>query len=78
MKCIRKKNCKCKRKICKCSPYNCNGSLNFTGYASMGSSHSCYYKCEKCKAVYVIYDRDSDDYGKPNPKNYTFLGFSKK
>jgi hypothetical protein len=39
----------------------------------MGGSHSNYYKCDNCKAVYEIYDRDMD-----NPEEYIFLGYDKK
>jgi uncharacterized protein YbcV (DUF1398 family) len=56
----------CKRKKCK-------GELYFIGYASMGGSHSNYYKCDECKAIYEIYDRDIN-----NSKEYIFCGFSKK
>lgn len=45
----------------KCAKKGCNGDLDFIGYASMGSSHSNYYKCDKCGNVYEIYDRNEGD-----------------
>ena len=44
-----------------CAKEKCNGRLSFIGYASMGSSHSNYYKCDKCGNVYEIYDRSEGD-----------------
>ncbi len=56
-----------------CTKKKCKGYLSFQGYASMGGSHSNYYICNDCKAVYIIYDRDID-----NPKEYIFLKKNKK
>lgn len=36
----------------------CKETLHFAGYASMGGSHSNYYRCPECKRVVEIYDRD--------------------
>ncbi|KKK82139.1 hypothetical protein LCGC14_2806350, partial [marine sediment metagenome] len=40
--------------VCK----DCDVSLRFDGYASMGGNHSNYYKCPKCERVVTIYDYD--------------------
>jgi phage FluMu protein Com len=37
--------------------WQCGSELGWAGYASMGGSHSNYYKCAKCKKVVEIYDR---------------------
>lgn len=42
------------RPVCK----KCKVVLNWDGFASMGSSHSNYYKCGTCGRVVEIYDRD--------------------
>jgi uncharacterized protein YbcV (DUF1398 family) len=49
----------------KCNREKCNGNLLFHDFASMGGSHSNYYKCTKCGNIYEIYDRDED-----NPSEY--------
>lgn len=36
----------------------CGEQLYWDGYASMGGSHSNYYRCPKCDRVVEIYDRD--------------------
>jgi anaerobic ribonucleoside-triphosphate reductase len=41
--------------------------MYFRGYASMGGSHSNYYKCSNCGRVVEIYDRDLD-YTEPKRK----------
>jgi len=36
----------------------CNVALSFDGFASMGSSHSNWYRCKKCGNTYLIRDED--------------------
>ena len=36
----------------------CGKGIFWIGFASMGGSHSNYYKCVGCGRIYEIYDRD--------------------
>lgn len=37
---------------------DCKSRLSWAGFASMGGSHSNYYKCRGCGRAVEIYDRD--------------------
>jgi tRNA(Ile2) C34 agmatinyltransferase TiaS len=42
------------------TPYckKCGHEMYWNGYASMGSSHSNYYRCSNCRRCVEIYDSD--------------------